>query len=51
MATVKPKSKVATAKVAKKVPRKTFLDYSLIEQCLVVITGIQVVQLVLGCLA
>ena len=50
MATVKPKTtKVANAKVAKKVPRKTSCNYSLIEQCLVAITGLQVVQLVLGC--
>ena len=50
MAAVKPKTtKVANAKVAKKVPRKTLRDYSFIEQCLVVILGLNVVQIVLGC--
>ena len=49
MATVKPKTtKVANAKVAKKVPRKAPLSYSFIEQCLVVIIALEVVQIVLG---
>lgn len=50
MATVKPKTtKVANAKVAKKVPRKSRRVFSFIEQCLGALLVLNVVQIVLGC--
>ena len=47
MAKVTTKAKVTNAKVAKKVPRKALLDYSLIEHGML-IGYIAVVHLVLG---